>query len=310
MAEEIIAKKMHLEQADASSELRKARGFFTFSKRHNLFKSRRTRRPLALHACCGPCSLEPVRLLREEGFEPTIFWSNPNIQPQEEYDRRLETLVRWAKENDIKLVNCDAGDTNGGNDRGNEEGIGSINSGAYNDSTDGVNSGSNARGHDSCKKSATRQQYLRGIWEEKVAPKAKKALLKTDKTLRENRCRECYALRLEESACEADARGFKFFSTTLAVSPYQHFEVCAQEVTKAAAAHGMEPVWRDFRSHYPEATRRSRSLGMYRQKYCGCRFSASEAALEKKARKAEKARRERSQGQEGLRAERNTSFSS
>ena len=36
---------------------------------------------LLLHACCGPCSLEPVKLLRAEGFEPTICWTNPNIQP-------------------------------------------------------------------------------------------------------------------------------------------------------------------------------------------------------------------------------------
>ena len=36
--------------------------------------------PLLLHACCGPCSLEPVKLLRAEGFEPTICWTNPNIQ--------------------------------------------------------------------------------------------------------------------------------------------------------------------------------------------------------------------------------------
>lgn len=210
-------------------------------KKHAARVQHQAIKPLALHACCGPCSLEPLRLLREEGFEPTIFWSNPNIQPQDEYDRRLDTLLTWAKENDIEVINCEADDTH--------------------------------------------QAQLRELWEKRVAPKAKKALLKTDKTLRENRCRECYALRLEESAREAAARGFKFFSTTLAVSPYQHFEVCAEEVANAAAAHGMQPVWRDFREHYPEATRRSRALGMYRQKYCGCRFSASEAALEKKARK-------------------------
>ena len=224
---------------------------------------RGARVPLALHACCGPCSLEPFRLLREEGFEPTIFWSNPNIQPQKEYDRRLETLFAWAAENDIEVVNCDAD---------------------------------------------SRQQHLREAWEEKVAPKARKALLKTDKTLRENRCRECYALRLEKSAREAAARGFKYFSTTLAVSPYQHFEVCAQEVAGAASAYGMESVWRDFREYYPEATRCSRALGMYRQKYCGCRFSASEAALEKKARKeahkAKKAARKAEQAAQVAKAQR------
>ena len=55
-------------------------------------------KPLLLHACCGPCSLEPVRLLREEGYEPTILWSNPNIQPVAEHDLRLRTLLGWARD--------------------------------------------------------------------------------------------------------------------------------------------------------------------------------------------------------------------
>ena len=54
--------------------------------------------PLLLHACCGPCSLEPLRLLREEGFEPTICWTNPNIQPVAEHDKRLRTLEAWARD--------------------------------------------------------------------------------------------------------------------------------------------------------------------------------------------------------------------
>ena len=53
---------------------------------------------LLLHACCGPCSLEPLRLLREEGFEPTICWTNPNIQPIAEHQLRLNTLLAWATE--------------------------------------------------------------------------------------------------------------------------------------------------------------------------------------------------------------------
>ena len=61
-------------------------------------------RPLLLHACCAPCSLEPVRLLREEGFEPTICWTNPNIQPRDEWQRRLDELRRWCADGDIELI--------------------------------------------------------------------------------------------------------------------------------------------------------------------------------------------------------------
>ena len=59
---------------------------------------------LLLHACCAPCSLEPVRLLREEGFEPTICWTNPNIQPHNEWQRRLDELRRWCADGDIELI--------------------------------------------------------------------------------------------------------------------------------------------------------------------------------------------------------------
>ena len=176
--------------------------------------------PLLLHACCGPCSLEPVRLLRAEGFEPTILWSNPNIQPLSEHERRLETLRAWAR--DVAHVDVIvAGDD-------------------------------------------------RGTWERACAPAGFD---------RERRCRACYALRLAEACRVARERGFEFVSTTLAVSPYQLFDVCGEQLRAACAAHGLTAVWRDFRPYYAEATRESRELGMYRQNYCGCRFSAAEAAI-------------------------------
>ena len=59
---------------------------------------------LLLHACCAPCSLEPVRLLVEEGFEPVICWTNPNIQPVAEHDRRLAELRRWCADQGIPLI--------------------------------------------------------------------------------------------------------------------------------------------------------------------------------------------------------------
>lgn len=63
--------------------------------------------PLLLHACCAPCSLEPVRLLMEEGFDPHICWTNPNIQPMDEHDRRLGELRRWCAATGIELIEAD-----------------------------------------------------------------------------------------------------------------------------------------------------------------------------------------------------------
>ena len=57
---------------------------------------------ILLHACCGPCSLEPVRLFQETGINPTIYYTNSNIQPCIEYERRLETLRKWASKGSIE----------------------------------------------------------------------------------------------------------------------------------------------------------------------------------------------------------------
>ena len=59
---------------------------------------------ILLHACCGPCSLEPVRLLAEEGHSLTIAYMNSNIHPQSEYTQRLKTLLAWAQSENIAVV--------------------------------------------------------------------------------------------------------------------------------------------------------------------------------------------------------------
>lgn len=47
------------------------------------------RRPtLLLHSCCGPCSSAVLERLREH-FQVTVLYYNPNIEPREEYDKRL-----------------------------------------------------------------------------------------------------------------------------------------------------------------------------------------------------------------------------
>ena len=189
---------------------------------------------LLLHACCAPCSLEPVRMLTDEGFEPVICWVNPNIQPLDEHRRRLDELRRWCAATGLELI--EAADD-------------------------------------------------RGAWERGVAPLGARD--------RERRCRASYALRLAEACRVAVDGGFDYIATTLAVSPYQLFDTCNEVLEKLAASHGLIPVIRDFRPWYPEATRRSRELGMYRQHYCGCRFSAAEAALDRaRMREARRAARD------------------
>lgn len=189
---------------------------------------------ILLHACCGPCSLEPVRLLREAGHELAVYYANANIHPEAEYARRLDTLRAWARDEGIPVI----------------EGT-----------------------------------YDVAAWE------AAAGRFGASMDTREERCRACYRLRLEETALYAAAHGYDAVSTTLTVSPYQYTLVIEEEVCRAAEAAGIAAVFEDFRPQYDEATRRSRALGMYRQNYCGCRYSAAEAARERAERKAARAAR-------------------
>ena len=57
-----------------------------------------------LHACCAPCSSAVVECLMDNGIQPTIFYSNSNIFPREEYDHRLNECIRYALKWGIPIV--------------------------------------------------------------------------------------------------------------------------------------------------------------------------------------------------------------
>lgn len=90
------------------------------------------------------------------------------------------------------------------------------------------------------------------------------------------RCRKCYALRLEKTAEEASARGLDAFSTTLLISPYQDFEQIAAAGKEAAERYNILFYLRDFRLYFRESWEYGKKFGFYRQKYCGCIFSREE----------------------------------
>lgn len=55
------------------------------------------RKTLLLHVCCGPCSSNVIKELSEY-FDITIFYSNSNIYPEEEYLRRRDELLTFIPE--------------------------------------------------------------------------------------------------------------------------------------------------------------------------------------------------------------------
>ncbi len=57
-----------------------------------------------LHICCAPCLVECLNQLRIENIEPVGFWYNPNIHPFTEYKARKNTLIDFAKDNNLELI--------------------------------------------------------------------------------------------------------------------------------------------------------------------------------------------------------------
>lgn len=60
---------------------------------------------LLLHACCAPCSSHTLTVLTKN-FDITLYFYNPNIAPEEEYDFRCRELKRLVKEMglDIRII--------------------------------------------------------------------------------------------------------------------------------------------------------------------------------------------------------------
>lgn len=180
---------------------------------------------VVLHACCGPCLIEPLDALRADGFEPLVVYANPNIHPLGEYERRRDVLLEYARANGVETVEV-----------------------PYDP--------------------VLWLEATSGLWREPA-----------------ERCRACWRLRLTLVAGVAAERGMSAIATTLTVSPYQDAQALDAVAREVADEHGLAYVGRDFRDRYQSAVRRSKDLGMYRQRYCGCLLSEVEAA-EARARRA------------------------
>lgn len=59
---------------------------------------------ILLHACCGPCSIEVVKSLKQRGYNFTIYFSNSNIAPANEYEKRKDTLITWANSVGVTVI--------------------------------------------------------------------------------------------------------------------------------------------------------------------------------------------------------------
>lgn len=61
---------------------------------------------LLLHCCCAPCAVYVVEEL-SSNYDLTLFFYNPNIHPEYEYQKRLKELKNFA---DMKKIDFLSGD--------------------------------------------------------------------------------------------------------------------------------------------------------------------------------------------------------
>ena len=89
------------------------------------------------------------------------------------------------------------------------------------------------------------------------------------------RCRACYALRLQNSARYAAAQGFEWLCSTLSVSPHKNAAWVNESGEAAAAAVGVRWLPSDFKKKngFLRSLQLSDQYDLYRQTWCGCRYS-------------------------------------
>ncbi len=59
---------------------------------------------ILLHACCAICSGYPISLLKEMGYSPVVYFCNPNLDTEEEFNRRLEAQKTVCEHFGVKLI--------------------------------------------------------------------------------------------------------------------------------------------------------------------------------------------------------------
>ena len=89
------------------------------------------------------------------------------------------------------------------------------------------------------------------------------------------RCLMCYRLRLLETVKMAQRYNFHYFCTTLTVSPYKNAKVINEIGRELEKQYSIKYLYSDFKKNdgYKKSIILSNKYKLYRQNYCGCKFS-------------------------------------
>ena len=89
------------------------------------------------------------------------------------------------------------------------------------------------------------------------------------------RCAKCFALRLDYTASLAKQLGFPLLTTTLTISPHKNAPLINTIGEQAAEKYGITWLPGDFKKKngYLRSIQLCKEYNIYRQNYCGCKFS-------------------------------------
>lgn len=224
------------------------------------FMEKGMRPRLLLHACCAPCSSYCLEYLSRY-MDITVFFYNPNMDSLEEYERRAAELKRFIHESGMDSSKNFSEISAGGSDGVPESGMNSDNRAAE--------SGMSGR-----------VGIIVGDYEPEAFERI--ALGHESDPERGERCRRCYRLRIGKTAAFMKAYNerhpddaFDYFATTLTLSPLKDAEALNDISRQIADQYGLKCLETDFKKKngYKRSIELSRQYSLYRQNYCGCRFS-------------------------------------
>ena len=89
------------------------------------------------------------------------------------------------------------------------------------------------------------------------------------------RCEKCFELRLKKTAEFAKSQRIENFTTSIVISPHKNFQKLSEIGEKIALEEGLNFLAIDFKKKdgFLKTNKISRELSLYRQNYCGCKFS-------------------------------------
>ncbi len=90
-----------------------------------------------------------------------------------------------------------------------------------------------------------------------------------------DRCAVCFRVNLRATARQALELQFPYFTTTLTISPHKNAKRIHTIGQETGLEFGVEFLAEDFKKKggFQRSLEQSKNLNLYRQNYCGCRYS-------------------------------------